>query len=94
MAKMKMPDIEQLALIRQRIDEYLAAHPTNSGDYKPSFTNFDRKLRTGIVFYSSGWGWRVRKNWEEVWQSKYDHALSNNPVGADRPTGGKSQGSF
>lgn len=83
MAKMKMSDIEQLTLMRQLIDKYLEAHPTNGGDYKPSFTNFDRDLRNGIVFYSRGWGWRVRKNWEETWQSKYNHALSNKKIPID-----------
>ncbi len=40
--------------------------------YQPSFTNFDKELRNGIVFYSSGWGWRLRVNWRETWKKKYD----------------------
>jgi len=72
MPKMNKSNLEQLALMKERIDEYLKKHPTNGGDYKPSFTNFDKTLRDGIVFYSRGWGWRLRKNWQETWQKKYE----------------------
>lgn len=76
MAEMKISEIEQLKLMRQRIEEYLKKHPTNGGDYKPSFTNFKKELRQGIVFYSRGWGWRLRKNWDKVWLKKINDLSS------------------
>lgn len=34
--------------------------------------NIDKPLRDGIVFYSSGWGWRLRVGWEDVLKARYD----------------------
>jgi hypothetical protein len=76
MAEMKISEIEQLMLMRQRIDEYLEKHPTNGGDYTPSFTNFKKELRQGIVFYRPGWGWRLRKDWEKVFSQKIEEFLN------------------
>lgn len=70
MAKMKAPLLEQIDMIEERIVEYLKKHPTNSGDYSPSYTNFDKDLRNGIVFYRQGWGWRLRKGWRETLDTK------------------------
>ena len=41
-----------------------------SGRYIYYPKDIPRELREGIVFYSSGWGWRLRKNWELVLEGK------------------------
>lgn len=79
MAKLQMPLIEQLELIKKRCEEIEQKYPHRRASYKPSFTNFDKDLRNGIVFYSSGWGWRLRSNWRETWQKKYDELTSPSP---------------
>lgn len=33
--------------------------------------NIDKRLRDGIIFYSSGWGWRLRIGWEDVLKARY-----------------------
>ena len=74
MAKMKLSGIEQLELIKVRCEQIEAKYPKHRAAYNPSFANFDKDLRAGIVFYSSGWGWRLRRNWREAWQKKMEEA--------------------
>lgn len=32
--------------------------------------DIDRRLRDGVIFYSTGWGWRLRKEWQMVLEGK------------------------
>jgi hypothetical protein len=50
--------------------QYLNNYPRNSGEYDTAVTDFYKPLRDGIVFYSNGWGWRLRKNWREAIANK------------------------
>ncbi len=63
--------LEQLARLEKWIEKYLQEHPRNSGEYGfiPERL-IDKPQRDGIVFYSGGWGWRLRKNWKEVLEQK------------------------
>lgn len=41
---------------------------------------FDRKFvahRKGIIFYSGGWGWRLRKNWRETFGQRFYETVVN-----------------
>lgn len=44
--------------------------PQRRASYQVSFKSIDKNLRDDIVFWSSGWGWRLRKNWRENWYKK------------------------
>lgn len=65
-------DIEQLNELKRACEEYLAAYPTNRGAYPAyssnlaHFRNIRKDLRDGVVFYSGGWGWRLRREWRKV----------------------------
>lgn len=40
----------------------------------------DRKslaYRSGIIFFSTGWGWRLRKNWREVFGQRFYEIVVN-----------------
>lgn len=71
----KLSEIEQLELIKKRCEEIEQKYPQHRAAHKPSFTHFDADLRKGIVFYGSGWGWRLRKDWRGVWEDKYNDLL-------------------
>lgn len=32
--------------------------------------DIDSRLRDGVIFYSTGWGWRLRKMWQMVLEGK------------------------
>jgi hypothetical protein len=66
---MKTPSNKELLFQLRNLElwceGYLARHPRNHGEYA-RLTDFYKPLRDGIVFYSSGWGWRLRKDWREA----------------------------
>ena len=70
MSKMNASPLEQLDLIEQHCSEIEEKYPKRRAAYSPSFTNFDKELREGIVFYRSGWGWRLNRNWRETLEGK------------------------
>lgn len=66
---MKKPSAKELLFQLRNLEiwceEYTVRHPRNYGEYV-GLADFYKPLRDGIVFYSSGWGWRLRKNWHET----------------------------
>jgi len=63
-------DAEWLNALEQAISQYLEQNPTNGGAYGDRWL-FDpvampKHLRDGIIFYSTGWGWRLRNGWQDV----------------------------
>jgi hypothetical protein len=68
---MKKPSNEILLQQLNRLEKwciaYLEQNPRNHGTYSGGVCRDTYKpLRDGIVFYSSGWGWRLRKNWQQA----------------------------
>ena len=62
---------DQLNILKRWIEKYTAEHPRNEGEYswgmrENNLNAIQKPLRDGIVFYSNGWGWRLRKNWREA----------------------------
>lgn len=76
----KLEQIEQLEKMCERIEREQPKRRCLSSDdfrmayWKGEFTthikNIDKDIRDGVVFYSSGWGWRLRLNWRETLQAK------------------------
>lgn len=67
------PDSDWLKILIEWIVEYNDRHPENHGEYKRYSkygcnlpTTIPIKIRQGIVFYSRGWGWRLRENYKTV----------------------------
>ena len=69
-------DVKELGRLRLMIMGYLSEHPNNGGCYKMEFDfgGIKKEFRDGIVFYSSGWGWRLRGDWEKVFQERLNSA--------------------
>jgi hypothetical protein len=68
---MKKPSNEellhQLNVLQNWCGSYLDECPRNQGSYRGGvLRGIYKPLRDGIVFYSSGWGWRLRKDWRQV----------------------------
>ena len=68
---MKKPSDENLLHQLNRLEKWCIAYreenPRNHGTYRGGVCRDTYKpLRDGIVFYSSGWGWRLRKNWQQA----------------------------
>ena len=48
----------------------------NSGVYNHQFTAIPKAIRDDIVFYSSGWGWRLRKDYQRTLENRrYSYAV-------------------
>ena len=63
--------LAQLDALKEWCNNYLKNHPTNSGSYSGGLMHIICKpLRDGIVFYSRGWGWRLRIDWQETLEHK------------------------
>ena len=59
--------LQQLNRLEQWCNSYHEENPRNNGTYRGGVCRDTYKpLRDGIVFYSSGWGWRLRKNWQQA----------------------------
>lgn len=59
--------LQQLNRLEQWCISYREENPRNNGTYRGGVCRDTYKpLRDGIVFYSSGWGWRLRKNWQQA----------------------------
>jgi len=65
----KYPKVDravQLQLLIEWVMHYREQHPRNHGTYTDTGQKYiDTDIRNGIIFYSNGWGWRLRKNWFE-----------------------------
>jgi len=50
------------------INQYLEKHPRNDGQYSRQGypTSIPKRLRDGVIFWSTGWGWRLRKDWKKT----------------------------
>ena len=68
--KRKLSPAESLAELEKQIEWYQKTHPTNGGSYSYSITQVPKPIRDGIFFWSAGWGWRLRKNWQEVLEQR------------------------
>jgi len=79
MAKMNLPELEQIDLIEQRCNEIEEKYPHRRAAYQPSFANFDSELRQGIVMYRPGWGWRLRIGWRETLEEKRRQIIIKQP---------------
>jgi len=70
---MKKPSSKEMLFQLRNLEiwctEYTKRNPRNYGEYA-GLTDFYKPLRDGIVFYSSGWGWRLRKNWQQTIATK------------------------
>ena len=63
--------LEQLAVLETWCNKYKEQHPQNHGTYSASpIRELYKPLRDGVVFYSSGHGWMLRKNWQESIRTK------------------------
>ncbi len=63
--------LKQLECLEQWCIEYRQHHPKNYGTYNAgSVRGLYKPLRDGVIFYSRGWGWRLRKRWQEAIEAK------------------------
>lgn len=60
----------QIKRLKKWVEKYLKEHGSNSGEYSHIGGLVDKPLRDGIIFYSTGWGWRMRKNGLEVLEQR------------------------
>lgn len=72
---MKKPSIQNLLhqwkLLAKWCAAYIEEDPRNWGTYRGGqLREIYKPLRDGVVFYSSGHGWRLRSDWEQVLAEK------------------------
>lgn len=78
-----MTKSEQLAELKKACDLILEKSPKRrcldaasfmlafwNGEMTTYIGNIDKSLRDGVVFYSRGWGWRLRKDWKTTLDSR------------------------
>lgn len=67
--------VKEIAVLEALVTYYLNQCPTNSGlyvkgDFDPN--KITKSMRDGVFFYSTGWGWRLRKNWQIELEKRKD----------------------
>lgn len=57
--------------------EHLETLPNKCSYTKPPSPFYENKtLRDGILFYSAGWGWRLRKEWRPAIKERYEDSTN------------------
>ncbi len=68
-------ELEFMAMLINWINEYREAYPRNTGSYRTAGrmpTIVPIHLRRGIIFYSDGRGWQLRKGWQDVLRQRME----------------------
>jgi hypothetical protein len=66
--------------------QWLALRPSNSGAYRLRSKEYLTKLpakhrkELALIFYSAGWGWRLRKGWQERLEALRPDGVQSEPL--------------